>query len=498
MLNRNKLFFFASFLILVSSSLSAQTSSSSPYSRYGIGDLQFSGFTKNIGMGGIANGYNPGYNMNITNPAAFSSLALTTFETAVNMNQVQLKTSSKTQNINDISLSYFAFGFPIKYKKWGTGFGLLPYSNVGYSINDLQTNAAGVTERHTYQGSGGLNQFFISNGCSPTKNFSVGMNASYLFGVISQERRIEFPYLSNYFNTRITRETSVGAVYFNFGMQLTFDSLKFASGDSIKMLDQKLNSIHDSLEKVNNILVKSTAEQKTTWELTLKELNRQYAESDSVKKHVLNRNAKSDWSLTLGLTGSPGTSLAAKYTSVTESFLYSAFDNIIVRDTVQFTDGKSGTLKLPLNIGFGMMMKEGNRWLIGSDVTLQNWKDYSIFGVNDSLGNSWRVSAGAQWHPKPGQNDLMDKKISYWKKIQYRMGFHYGQTYLQLRNNKLMEYGLSIGLGLPIKRSAAMLHLAAEIGRRGTTTEHLIQENYLKLSVGFTLNDRWFIKPKFD
>src|SRR6185369_7607704 len=91
MLNRNKIFFQFSVLILLSINASAQTSSSSPYSRYGIGDLQFSGFTKNIGMGGISHGYNPAYNMNISNPASYSSLVLTTFETAVNMNQVQLK-----------------------------------------------------------------------------------------------------------------------------------------------------------------------------------------------------------------------------------------------------------------------------------------------------------------------------------------------------------------------------------------------------------------------
>ncbi len=498
MLNRNKLFFLLPFLIFFSINLTAQTSSSSPYSRYGIGDLQFSGFTQNIGMGGISLGYSPHNSMNISNPASYSSLILTTFETAVNMNQVQLKTSTKTQNINDISLSYFAFGFPVKNKKWGAGFGLLPYSNVGYSIRDPQTNAAGDRELHTYEGSGGLNQFFIGNGWSPYKNFSIGANASYLFGVINQERRIEYPYLSNYFNTRIAQETSVGAVYFNFGMQFTFDSLKIATGDSLKMFNLKLNNIQDSLKVIRDTMDKSTVEQRGEWEQVIKNLKKEYEKNDSLMKHVSHRKNKSDWSLTLGLTGAPKTSLTAKYSNLTESFVYTAFGNTIVRDTIEDIDGKSGKLILPLNIGFGAMLKKGNRWLIGSDFSLQNWKEYAFFGKNDSLGNSWRVAAGAQFHPRPGANDLMDKKISYWKKIQYRLGVHYGQTYLQLRNNQLKEYGVSIGLGIPVKRSAAMLHLAAEVGKRGTVSNNLIEENYLKLSVGFTLNDRWFIKPKID
>lgn len=443
MLNSCRKFIQASLLLLISVHASAQTSSSSPYSRYGIGELQFNGFTKNMGMGGISAGYSPALNLNITNPASYSSLSLTTFESAVNMNQVQLKTVSKTQNIFDASLSYFAFGFPVKNKKWGAGFGLLPYSNVGYSINDGQTNFAGQQELHTYQGSGGLNQFFIGNGYSPFKNFNIGLNASYLFGVINQERRIEYPKLNNYFNTRIKEETSVGAVYFNFGMQYTIDSLHLAKRDS----------------------------------------------GISEKRH---------WSLTLGFTGSPSTALSADYARLSESFVYSAFDNIVVRDTIENVADQSGKLNLPLNLGFGLMFRQGNRWLVGSDFSFQNWKDYTIFGTSDSLGNSWRIGAGAQFHPRPGANDLLDKKISFWKKMEYRMGFHYSQTYLKLRGNQLNEYGVSIGFGIPVKRSAAMIHLGAEAGKRGTTKNNLIEESYLKFSIGFTLNDRWFIKQKFD
>src|ERR1700704_6029576 len=120
MLNKRTLFFHLSLLVLFSTHASAQTSSGSPYSRYGIGDLQFGGFTKNMGMGGVSFGHSPLYNLNLSNPASYSSLALTTFETAVNLNFIQLKTSSKSQKISNAYLSYFAFGFPVKSKKWGT------------------------------------------------------------------------------------------------------------------------------------------------------------------------------------------------------------------------------------------------------------------------------------------------------------------------------------------------------------------------------------------
>jgi hypothetical protein len=492
MLNCRSLFVFTFLLILFSIRSSAQSSSGSPYSRYGIGDLQFEGFTKNTGMGGIAYGLSPLINLNITNPASYSSLMLTTFETAVNMNQTQLKTSTNTQNINSTNLSYFSFGFPVKSKKWGAAFGLLPYSNVGYSINDHHTNADGDDELHTYQGKGGLNQFFIGNAYSPFKNFSIGANASYLFGVVEQERRIEFPVLANYFNTRINQSTAVGSVAFNFGMQFTFDSLRTMPSDSIRMLDKKLKVIGDSLNAVLEKKNQSLPDQKSAWDDAISKLRDEHARTLEKKKHVVHRKDKSDWSLTLGIVGAPETSLRATNSRLIESFHYNAFNQIIVRDTIENVSGADGKLTLPFSAGFGMAMKKGNRWLIGADFSMQNWKNYSYFGTNDSLANSWRISAGVQFVP----NDRNLK--SYWEIVQYRMGFHYEQTYLQLRNNQLTEYGLSVGIGMPLKRSAAMLHFSLEGGRRGTISENLIQENFLKLSIGFTLNDRWFVKPKFD
>lgn len=442
-------------------------------------------------MGGISLGYVPNYNLNLSNPAAYSSLLLTTFETAVNMNQVQLKADAGEQNMNNTSFSYFAFGFPVKSKKWGTGFGLLPYSDVGYSIKQAITNSDGISELHTYNGSGGLNQFFITNGYSPIKDFSVGVTASYLFGTINQERRIEFPRLINYFNTRIARETSIGSLHFNFGMQLTFDSLWLAPGDSIRMMDKKLVSIQDSLEVLRTMSVQSSAEQKNSLDAEIKALNEEYAKTEVSKKNIVHRKDRSDWSLTFGLIASPNTSLSATNLELAETFLYNAFGTTIVKDTI-VNNEVEGKIILPFNAGFGVMMKKGSRWLIGSDFSLQNWKDYSNFGQNDSLANSWKISAGMQFSP----NDRAVK--SYWKNVQYRFGLHYEQTYLQLHNNQLNEYGISIGFGFPIKRSAAMLHISAEGGKRGTVSTNLIEENYLKLSIGFTLNDRWFVKPKFD
>lgn len=82
--------------------------------------------------------------------------------------------------------------------------------------------------------------------------------------------------------------------------------------------------------------------------------------------------------------------------------------------------------------------------------------------------------------------------------MQYRVGGHFEQTYLQLKNSQLTDYGVSLGFGFPMKRVATTIQFAVEAGRRGTVSNNLVELNYVKCTLGFTLNDRWFIKPKFD
>jgi hypothetical protein len=466
-----------------------------------VGDLQFGGFTRNLGMGGIAIGANTPFNINVSNPASYSSIALTTFEMAVNGNFIQLKNSTQIQNTNNASLSYFALAFPVVYKKWGMSFGLLPYSNVGYNINDSQSNADSAEEFHSYNGSGGLNQFYIGNAWSPYKNFSIGANASYLFGDLTQVRRVFYESASNYLNLRVTEVSHIGDLFFNYGMQYTFDSLRTAPSDSVAMFNKQLDKIEDSLSVISRLLTEldnlaksdsaASASQKQNLASAISSLKNEMTKAETQRSAVVNRKQKSNWSLILGLTGSPSANISGNHTLLSENYrLY--FEQEIVRDTIQNTTDENSKLVLPLSVGFGFSLKQGSRWIVGGDFSMQNWKDYSIFGSKDSLADSWRTSAGAQF--TPNERDIK----SYWKAVQYRLGFHYSQTYLQLRNSQLSEYGVTIGFGLPIKRVATTLQFSAEAGRRGTISNSLIEENYIKLSVGFTLNDRWFVKPKYD
>ena len=127
----------------------AQQATSSPYSYYGIGDVRFKGTAENRLMGGLSV-FPDSIHVNIQNPASYASLLLTTYTVGGSFNATKLKTASKNEKAQRSTLDYMAVGIPLG--KSGLGFGLIPYSAVGYRIGNVDADET----RHRYEGSGGL------------------------------------------------------------------------------------------------------------------------------------------------------------------------------------------------------------------------------------------------------------------------------------------------------------------------------------------------------
>mgnify|MGYP006278835297 CR=1 FL=1 len=201
---------------------------------------------------------------------------------------------------------------------------------------------------------------------------------------------------------------------------------------------------------------------------------------------------KNQWSLITGFTYSHVTNLSAKQNSLTTMLIRSDDGSERVLDTVKYTSGQEGSITLPSSYGAGIMFEKENRYRFGIDYRLQQWDEFESFGsATDSLKNSSYIAFGAEIRPK--HNTLS----SYLKKIKYRFGAHYSNTYLQIQDNQLTELGISFGVGLPIKNSGSSINFAVEIGRRGTTDNNLLKENYYKFTLGLAIFERWFLQRKY-
>lgn len=157
----------------------AQQGTSSPYSYYGIGDVRYKGTAEMRSMAGIAVEQDS-IHLNMDNPASYANLKLTTFSIGGSYNTTKMKAGSVTEDATRTTLDYLAVGLPLG--KLGVGFGLIPYSSVGYQIQSLSSADAGVNSR--YDGSGGLNKAFIGAAYKISPKFSLGADVNYNFGTI--------------------------------------------------------------------------------------------------------------------------------------------------------------------------------------------------------------------------------------------------------------------------------------------------------------------------
>ena len=480
------------FLIFCNSNLQAQNSTSSPYSRFGVGDLNSISFATNLSLGGSEIGLSLPGHINYGNPASYSDLFYTTYEGGVDFKQYEFKTNETRHRENTASVSYFDFAFPLKQKKWSLGFGLVPYSKVGYLVTSKSINSFGDTEITQYEGSGGLNNFHIATGFKVSKKLSFGLNSEYLFGVINNDRIVAYdsPY---YFNTSIKSSTSIGWFHFKAGVQYRIDSLPLGKSDSIVLLENKISLLEASL----NILIQKNVGDTSQETYTKKnQLAQEIAAATLVKENVVDKKAKTDWHLILGLVASPTADLNATNSSIINSFRYKYYNTpdvlVIVRDTVFQTVGQKSFVRLPFSAGFGFSLFKGSQWLFCSDFSIQQWSNFSFLGAEDSLVDNWKITAGIQF--TPNERALR----SYSKIIQYRLGFHYDSGYLKFNGTKISDIGISAGFGLPVRKAGAALNLTFEVGRRGTIENNLILEQYFKFTIGFTISDRWFLKSKYD
>lgn len=67
-----------------------------------------------------------------------------------------------------------------------------------------------------------------------------------------------------------------------------------------------------------------------------------------------------------------------------------------------------------------------------------------------------------------------------------------------VNSESIDDKAITLGMGLPLPGTYSNLNLGLEIGQRGSTKGGLVQQDYINISVGFSFNDKWFQKRKYD
>ncbi len=324
------------FLIIKTES---QSLTISPYSRYGIGDLSFNGLASNVAMGRTAIGkQNPGM-LNPINPASYGNFIPKSF--IFNVGYVHKLMESETANnvwlTNNSNLQYMVAGFYIR-KWWGTSFGMLPVSNIGYDISSTDTIFAEdeYTEvQYSYIGGGGINKFYWGNTFKPYKNLCLGINLNYNFGSIDRTNsaKITETSYSNY--TEIKKRYLIGGFNYNLGLQYS-DSIMSKKDKSKSLLIFTAGIILDNSSNLRTI--------NTLRILQLQSLNQNY------------------------------------------------FSDTISNDTTSVQK-----LGLPQNYGFGLALKFNQQLTLAFDYSIQKWSKVTPLDGNYQLEDNKLIGLGLEY-----------------------------------------------------------------------------------------------------
>jgi len=432
LLKLNKVVFFV-VVILSAAALDAQNTTNSPYSKYGIGILRPDGFMRSLSMGGVGLGLRSNKDINIINPAAHSALTITTFEVGVTNNALSLNDGKETQFKNNTYINHLSFGMPVIMNKWGLGFGVLPYSSVGYDYKEVVNNsfAGDVTFRR--RGKGGLNKAYLTNAVQfnldSTSLIAFGANTVFVFGSMQQEETATYGDIANALSLWHLQQSSVADFGTDFGAQY---------------------------------------------------------------QKYLNNKGKEPLKLIVGATYTLATNLNSKKTELITSYVSSTGTSV---DTALFIDKAREIIQLPSQIGMGLSLAKNNKWTIGIDYRVFNWGQKESNSTIFKYNSNYSLAAGIEWIPKH------DAYNYYFKRVAYRFGTRYNTSYILINNKPLTEYGITFGMGLPIKRQESALpnlNFGFEYGKRGQAKGGLIEETFFNFNIGITINDRWFIKRKYD
>lgn len=419
----------------------AQEDTTSPYSFYGIGSLKFKGTVENRSMGGISI-FTDSIHVNLRNPASYAGHNLATFQdegrpvkfaVGGSHTTAKLKSNSGSDRYSSSTFDYIALSIPMQ--KFGVGFGLLPFTSVGYKLET--SSSRGLETR--FRGDGGVNKAFLSLGYQITDGLSAGIDVNYNFGNI-QNNTIAYVYNSDNtlarYQTREDNRSDLSGFNVNFGVVYK------------RMLNETL-------------------------ELTS-------AMTYTPKSELTSKNQREFNTINITTTGEE------------------IIANTIAADLAS-AGLEETKLVMPAKFSFGAGIGQPRKWFVGAEYTLQKTKDFTNKFYNTSQSvtgtqykNASTFALGGFYIPE------YNSFSSYLKRVVYRAGLRFENTGLNIQGEDVKEFGISFGVGLPMGNLFSNANLGFEMGKKGTVNNNLIQENFVNINLSLSLNDRWFQKRKYN
>jgi hypothetical protein len=421
---------------LLAGSAAGQGLGNSPYSRIGLGDTYGNyGGVRQLGMGGAGLAAPNTGNVNDLNPALLVYTPRTTWEAAFTAQAKTIRNATTSSRSGTGTLGYLALAVPFN-KRWGGSIGLRPYSAVDYQVTNVATvNGDPYSQAYRrYNGTGGLSEAYFATGIHVLRDLNIGGSASYLFGTITQ---------------------SIGTAIVVPGI----------TTDQIVVDNEQL--------RYSDFLFKASAHY----------------------RHQINKNLN----INAAAVHTFQARLQANRQRTTEQ---QDANGAALSTAVQLSDD-SGSLTVPSLTQVGLSLDNGRNWSFNVDGSYQQWSKFRTFSIVSASGlsDTWRVATGGEYTPDPGSVE------HYFQRVTYRAGLSVAQMPYAPLGNRLYDRAVHWGFAFPLPTATALestvISLAFLYGVRGNTDflygrggVSNVQEKYVRVQVGATLSNRWFIKRR--
>ena len=310
---------FIVFILLGIGVSQAQEGTVSPYSFYGIGTLKFKGTAENRSMGGISV-YSDSIHLNIQNPAGIANLRLVDFTIAASHKRETLNTETQQETASTTSLDYVAVGIPMG--RFGASFGLIPYTAVGYQLQD--DAPTGTTQ---YTGTGGLNKAFLTVAYRITDELSFGVDGNYNFGNIENIATARQDGIQ--YSTREQNRSDLLGFSFNLGV-----SYQKKLKDNLTLFTELTYTPETDFTSENSRNISTLLESDTGAEAVI--------DSRDIKVGDTNFTFPSQWTIGAGIGEVKSWFIGAEYTDQkTSNFTNRTFDisNVEFKDVSKYRIG---------------------------------------------------------------------------------------------------------------------------------------------------------------
>lgn len=426
------------FFLFFATALFSQPKDNSPYTRIGLGENIYNSLSSS-GFGGLSAAYSDPLHINLQNPASHGWLSTATFETGFYTEHSKLTLGSETSENWSGNLGHIALAFPMHNTLNDVLSKKKRNLHWGMAFALLPNSTIGydiqTTSTNNHQDTIGITY----QGSGGTNKFYWGNAVRY-------------------------KNFSMGAnLGFMFGQLERTQELDFLNLD---------NYYRDIFE--DNISVRGFI-----WSLGAQQQIR--LEPQKKDQEIYQGKA-----LIIGAYGNTATNFETRST-----FVHSRYNPTIVhRDTSESAEDLEGNGKLPAEITFGLMYQNPGKFRVGAEYYFGKWSKYENDAKPETLFDSRRIAVGAEYIPD------ISSYNNYLKRVRYRAGFYHRTD---PRLSDLKQYALTVGFGLPVilpRQQTSFVNLAFEFGKYDTP--NAIKENFVKMSLGFTLNDSsWFFKRKF-